>query len=216
MSRATWTLLAAALLLGGAAPAAAQDAGWWPWAGGGWEQGDDRYDDDRYEDDRWDDRYDRDDDRYDRDRRSKKAGKGPPFCRNGRGHPVHGWRWCEEKGWGRDGRAYDRGRYERDDRYDRDDRWGRVSWEDVILRSPVPSRRRLEQPTLADILGDVVFGRLTAHAGSVGARGPLDGRVLDLGAGGSVLQLRAGGVPLAELTDADRDGQVDLVLLRRD
>jgi hypothetical protein len=34
-------------------------------------------------------------------------------------------------------------------------------------------------------------------------------------AGGSVLQLRANGVPLAELTDRNRDGRFDLVLLRR-
>lgn len=32
-----------------------------------------------------------------------KQGKGPAFCRNGQGHPVHGWRWCEDKGWDRGG-----------------------------------------------------------------------------------------------------------------
>lgn len=47
-------------------------------------------------DDRDDDRYD---DRYDDDRDSRR-GEGPPFCRNGEGHPVHGWEWCEEKGYG--------------------------------------------------------------------------------------------------------------------
>lgn len=36
--------------------------------------------------------------RDDRDRRDRANG-GPPFCRNGQGHPVHGRRWCEEKGY---------------------------------------------------------------------------------------------------------------------
>ncbi len=27
-------------------------------------------------------------------------GNGPAFCRNGQGHPVHGWEWCQQKGWG--------------------------------------------------------------------------------------------------------------------
>lgn len=48
-------------------------------------------------DDRDDDRYY--DDRYDREANSKR-GEGPPFCRNGEGHPVHGWEWCEKKGYG--------------------------------------------------------------------------------------------------------------------
>lgn len=37
------------------------------------------------------------------DRRSgarTKQGNGPPFCRNGNGHPVHGRQWCVDKGWG--------------------------------------------------------------------------------------------------------------------
>jgi hypothetical protein len=28
-----------------------------------------------------------------------KKGNGPAFCRNGQGHPVHGWEWCRQKGW---------------------------------------------------------------------------------------------------------------------
>jgi hypothetical protein len=27
-------------------------------------------------------------------------GNGPAFCRNGQGHPVHGWEWCRSRGWG--------------------------------------------------------------------------------------------------------------------
>src|SRR5687768_7213323 len=33
--------------------------------------------------------------------RDKSKGNGPAFCRNGQGHPVHGWAWCEDKGWDR-------------------------------------------------------------------------------------------------------------------
>jgi hypothetical protein len=33
--------------------------------------------------------------------RGKSNGNGPAFCRNGQGHPVHGWQWCEDKGWDR-------------------------------------------------------------------------------------------------------------------
>jgi hypothetical protein len=36
---------------------------------------------------------------------------GPPFCQNGAGHPVHGRRWCEDRGFG----VY------RSDRHDRND-----------------------------------------------------------------------------------------------
>ena len=50
-------------------------------------------------------------------------GGGPPFCENGNGHPVHGWRWCAEKGYGSGGfgifderRVDDRGSITRDGR----------------------------------------------------------------------------------------------------
>lgn len=48
-------------------------------------------------------------------------GGGPPFCQNGNGHPVHGWRWCVEKGYARgnygryDDRRYDDRGFPRDD-----------------------------------------------------------------------------------------------------
>ena len=29
-----------------------------------------------------------------------KSGGGPAFCRSGAGHPVFGWEWCRERGWG--------------------------------------------------------------------------------------------------------------------
>lgn len=39
----------------------------------------------------------RDDDRrWEGERRDER--RGPPFCRNGEGHPVHGMQWCRDKG----------------------------------------------------------------------------------------------------------------------
>jgi hypothetical protein len=29
-----------------------------------------------------------------------KSGGGPSFCRSGAGHPVFGWEWCRQRGWG--------------------------------------------------------------------------------------------------------------------
>lgn len=53
----------------------------------------------RRDDDRRDDRRDRRAiERYE-DRRGE-ADRGPPFCRNGQGHPVHGRQWCVDKGFG--------------------------------------------------------------------------------------------------------------------
>ena len=48
---------------------------------------------------------------------------GPPFCRNGQGHPVHGRRWCEEKGYGMYGSVLD----QRAQRTSRSGDWGRHS-----------------------------------------------------------------------------------------
>ena len=108
------------------------------------------------------------DDRYD-DRaqaRNPKKGNGPPFCRNGQGHPVHGRQWCRDKGW--------------DQTYGYD-AWERAGWGDVILRGPSPSRsRRMEQASVADILGDVVFGRLNRLGRANGLKGDRDGRWLAL------------------------------------
>lgn len=172
---------------------------WW-WKSQPRRGDDDRYD--RYEnrnDDRYDRYEDRDDDRYEERGRSGKRGNGPPFCRNGAGHPVHGMEWCRRKGWGR---GYGTS-------------WDRVGWEDVIFGRRAPTRDRyVRQPTLSDILGEVVFGRLARHGRSQGLSGSMDARWVPTRAG-SVLQLRMGGAPLAELTDANRDGRVDVVLLGR-
>jgi hypothetical protein len=124
-----------------------------------------------------------------------RQGHGPPFCRNGQGHPVHGRAWCRAKGWSAT--------------------WGRSGWDDVGVR--VPRDRRpggvVEQGTLADVLGRVILGRVDDRRQRLGVDAPMQGRWLVTPEGAHVLQVRAGGVPLAEFTDLDGDGRVDLVLL---
>lgn len=224
--------LIAALTLGLPGPAEAQQSdGWWQWAlrevtgvrtgsvgpvildrdGNG------KVGDRRDRDDRADRRggtlediilgrrtgEDRDDRYEDRDRRDR---QGPPFCRNGQGHPVHGQSWCRDKGFGDYGD------------YGRTARWEDRGWEDIILGAPRDRDRRsgvVDRGGLIDILGDVVFGRLDRERQRMGGGTPLQGRWLDLSNGGSVLQLRSGSLPVAELTDLDGDRRVDVTLMPR-
>lgn len=172
---------------------------------------DDRDDRDRdWERDRQRDRdrdggiFDRDRDR-DRDRGvlgrrgDRRQGNGPPFCRNGRGHPVHGWQWCREKGWDRQG--------------SRGILWERRGWEDVIFRAPTDRRRGvLDQRGLIDVLGDVVMGRLDDRRRYMGEQGSLRGEWRGRGST-SVLDVLVGGVPLARLVDTNADGRVDSVFV---
>jgi hypothetical protein len=126
----------------------------------------------------------------------QRQGQGPPFCRgNGRGHPVHGPEWCRAKGW--------------------EATWSRGGWEDVILRNPRRGGRGgvYERDTLSDILGQVVFGRLENQRRRVGASGPMQGRWVQGRDGAQVLQIRAGGIPIAEFTDLNGNGRADVVLL---
>ncbi|HEX6939790.1 MAG TPA: hypothetical protein VF158_10290 [Longimicrobiales bacterium] len=126
--------------------------------------------------------------------RGRRAG-GPKFCRNGEGHPVHGRRWCVEKGFGLGSG------------------WRRVGWGDIVFGTVGRPGGSFGRGTLIDILGDVVFGRLVDAGGRAGG-GALEGRWLRAGRhGGHALQVRVGARPLAELTDLDGDRRVDAVLL---
>lgn len=158
---------------------------------------------DSRDDDRGRDRADREDDDRSEEGRARRGGRGeagrrgngPPFCRDGGGHPVHGREWCRDKGWGDDVA------------------WNDVAWGDIVLGPRPDTRRRdatLDRGGLLDVLGRVILGRLEQHpaAGS----GRLTGRLLE--GNDRVLQVRAGSVPLAELVDLDRDGRVDRVLVR--
>jgi hypothetical protein len=84
----------------------------------------------------------------------------------------------------------------------------------VIFGGGTPNRERtVNQPTIGDILGDVILGRLNRFGRESGLTGSLDGRWVPVASGGSVLQLRMGGLPIAELADLNRDGRADVVLL---
>lgn len=191
-----------------AAPASAQQADWWDWAlrevvqsRGDW----DDWDADRDDRGDWDDW---DDDRY--DRRDDRRSSGPPFCRNGRGHPVHGMSWCRGKG-------YDVG-YGRYDRRGEVVVWEQRGW-DVILPAPRsprdPRRARIDRGGLLDILGAVVFGRLMEEDRRWGGRGDLSGRWVSPDGRARVLQIRSGSRPLAELSDMNGNGRVEAVLVQR-
>lgn len=202
--------LSALLLAGGPASAEAQvrvSVGWWEWGAPGYlgveahfRTGDHHRH--AYEYDAYDVR-DRDRDRWDRDRhRDRRA--VPAFCRNGRGHPVHGRRWC------RDRFGYDRIHVRRP--------WVRTRWDDAYFRIDRRHRygdRHVEAWELARIVGPLTHRRLVAHRDRMGFRGTLHGRWIEPRGGGLVLQVRAGIHPLAELSDLNRDGRVDVTLLAR-
>lgn len=165
--------------------------------------------DDRRRAERRRDRYDnRNDDRYgDRSVRAHKD--GPPFCRNGVGHPTKGMQWCYEKGFA--GRRYDRRIDRRQDR--RTDRWERRTIEDIIFGTP-RDRSRRTRTVKRSVLGDVLGRRALSDLERV-ATGPISGRWVYPDATSRVLQLRDRRGPLAELTDFDGDNRVDLVLVER-
>lgn len=150
---------------------------------------------------------DRDRDRQKADRkkngRNAAAGKGPPFCRNGQGHPVHGRQWCRDKGFGMGQGSL---------------RWEDRGWEEVVLGTPRRDDRRqgtMDRGGLIDVLGDVVFRRVDGERQRLGGNSPLEGRWLELRNGARVLQIRSGSTPVAELTDLDGDGRVDVTLVPR-
>jgi hypothetical protein len=172
-------------------------------------RGDDRWERERRErDDRWErDRRGRDGD-WDRrgrdDRRGRSRGRdaGPPFCRNGEGHPVFGMEWCREKGFGRGGR------------WGGPDRWRPYDPSGVVFERR-PRSGTFGERVLGEILGRVIVDGLVSHRSDLGLGGELEGRwfVPRDRPLARVLQVRAGDVPLAELTDLDGDGRADVALL---
>lgn len=189
--------------------AEAQSDGWWQWA----LQDVAEKDRDRGSTTIGDIIFGRDDDarsRRDRDRRDDRRadrrdrndrGNGPPFCRNGQGHPVHGQQWCRDKGFGSDRGVV----------------WRDGGLGDIIFGSPRGTDRQrrgaVDQGGLIDVLGDVVFGRVDDQRRRLGGSAPLEGRWMQPRDGMRVLQIRSGGVPVAELTDVDGDGRVDYSLV---
>ncbi|MEX0893800.1 MAG: hypothetical protein WEB88_16655 [Gemmatimonadota bacterium] len=133
----------------------------------------------------------------------RRAQAGPPFCRNGQGHPVHGRRWCAEKGFGVGTGLGSLG----------DIRWEEEGWGDVILRAPRNERDVIQRGGLLDVLGSVILGRFDQQAQRLGSGEPLTGRWLEGRDGPRVLWLQAGQTPVAQLLDTDRDGRVDRIRL---
>lgn len=123
----------------------------------------------------------------------------PAFCRSGEGHPVWGREWCIQKGFGLGGG---------DDVF-----WSRGRVDDVIFRRPVDTER-LDRGTLLDVLGDVVLGRLALHAITLGLSDPLTGTWVAQDNAPRVLRIDAGGAPVAEFIDIDRDESVDVLYVR--
>lgn len=156
-------------------------------------------------------RRDRDRDRrrardYDRRRYDTRNDRGPAFCRSGKGHPVHGYRWCVERGYGISGRYGDR----------RAPVWRRGNWGNVRIFYPRRYRvgSMVSRAELIDILGLASFRRFETHARGLAPGAGLVGRWYQpAGLSVRVLQIRAGGMPIAELTDLDHDGVIDILLL---
>lgn len=129
-----------------------------------------------------------------------KTKNGPSFCRSGAGHPVYGRQWCLEKGHG----------------------LGTSIWHHAHVGKVVFGRvpkGRIESPRLgarevAEILTDVVLDEIFGKSHYDLDRAQLGGTWR----GGStegilVLEVLSGGAPVAELTDSDLDGEVDVVLV---
>lgn len=151
----------------------------------------DKYDRDR---DRNDRRDDCDDDRYRYGDGRDHRGNGPPFCRSGQGHPVHGRAWCRQKGW-------------------ESASLRNVGWGDVILRRPrYGYQSDLGRNILLDILGGSVYNRFDSQRSRLGLTSGLVGRWQDTSSG-SVLNLFSSGIQVAQILDRNRDGRADLVLL---
>ncbi|MDX1567457.1 MAG: hypothetical protein R3223_06630 [Longimicrobiales bacterium] len=143
--------------------------------------------------------------------------RGPPFCRSGEGHPVHGWGWCVRKGFApaypRYG-ARPRGVISRRSApccvwrpWDRSDvRFHSGTW--------YPAAGGLDEGQVVRILGRAVVEDLYATAG-YRRDVPLEGRWHPSTGAARVLQVRAGTTPLAEFTDVDGDRRVDRALVAR-
>jgi len=149
----------------------------------------------------------RDDDRYDRrySDHDRRKDKGPAFCRNGSGHPVFGRRWCAEKGYGLGYAGVHALRWERqhwnDVRFDR--RWYRTRL------------GLLDGRMLVGVVGRAAYGRLDVLRRHAGSRYALTGRWVRPGGGALVLQIRSGPTAIAELSDLNGDGRVDVVMAAR-
>lgn len=99
-------------------------------------------------------------------------------------------------------------------------RWVHARWDGIrfsrgFMRLRGVNRNALRTEDLAYLIGNRTVRRLERHAVRLGAHGPIMGRIVDRGAAGIVIQVRAGRVPVANLRDYDRDRHVDAVHLNQ-
>jgi hypothetical protein len=140
---------------------------------------------------------------------ARHAKKGPSFCRNGRGHPVHGWRWCARRGWAVNhyrpvrARAYPAGI------------WASVRWDGVWLDAGYAPGYYDHTVPLRSWIGRSATRRIRQHARWLGLHGRLSGHWLETRYGGVAVEVRAGPIPVARLIDRERDGHAEVLLLRR-
>lgn len=163
--------------------------------------------------DQYEDRYERRDEVY--RYRGRAMRSGPPFCRNGAGHPVHGHAWCVEKGFAPP--RYRRYRPQRT--YPTPRRWRQYEGSSTRFRISYEHVRRwndvLTSAELDIILDRRTRNRLYAHRRALDLRAAIEGRWVPARGPttGRVLQLRAGRSPLAELADWNGDWRVDAMWL---
>jgi len=149
------------------------------------------------------DAYDRERGSRERERWGGERGSAPSFCRSGAGHPVFGRKWCVDKGYGLGVYRSPRVRWERQ-------RWSGVRF-DRRWYGARPDA--FDARVLIDILGGSVYGRLDVVRQRMGGRYALTGRWIEPRRGVRVLQVRSGPMAVAELTDLNGDGRVDVVLV---
>jgi hypothetical protein len=118
---------------------------------------------------------------------------------------VHGRRWCLQKGFGLGG---DRGYGVR---------WERERWGDVVFGGAWYRTRAeyLEPRALRSVVGGRPYHRLDELRRRMGVHDALVGRWVRPRNGALVLQIRSGSLPIAELSDLNGDGRVDVVMVAR-
>jgi hypothetical protein len=122
--------------------------------------------------------------------------RGPDFCSRGGGHPVHGWRWCDDRG------------------YVRAPVWRSVNPGRLYFRRSARDSGVFGARELARILGEDAVEDLYRSARWMGAREPLQGRWMPTrDRWVRILQVRTGNIPLAEFRDLDGDRRVDVLLV---
>ncbi len=146
-----------------------------------------------------DDRRDRRDGRIGDRSRGRRVQRGPAFCRSGAGHPVHGRRWCRQKGFPLGSDRLDR-RDRRDDDWDWDDD-RRRDRDGGIFRLPDRRGGILNGADLVGILGVRQYSRVDQYRRRYGLRDALRGRWYTDRRGRAAVLISAGAVPIADLVD---------------